>query len=115
MIDTRATGSVISDSIVNKLNLKPLGKIKVFTGSKSSDEFFQYAVTIHLPADLQNKSLPLPNGMQNVVVPTIWVSQVTNAHGNPHISEQGFDVIIGMDILLNSHCTILGPNLFLTF
>ncbi|WP_338965625.1 hypothetical protein [Spiroplasma endosymbiont of Sarcophaga carnaria] len=89
--------------------------MKVSTGSNSEDEFYTYMVALHLPTDLQQGIVSTPEGLKSRVFPSSFVTKITMVHGNEHISSQGFDAIIGLDVLESGHCTIAGPNMVLSF
>ncbi|WP_338965249.1 MULTISPECIES: hypothetical protein [unclassified Spiroplasma] len=89
--------------------------MKVSTGSNSEDEFYTYMVALHLPTDLQQGIVSTPEGLKSRVFPSSFVTKITMVHGNEHISSQGFDAIIGLDVLESGNCTIAGPNMVLSF
>ncbi|MCL2260906.1 MAG: SEC-C metal-binding domain-containing protein [Fibromonadales bacterium] len=73
--DTGATGSVISENVVNALGLKSTGKQKVYHANGES-YVDTYSINIILPNDVGFKALRVTKGILN-----------------------GMDVLIGMDII----------------
>jgi len=51
MIDTGATGTVINEDIIQKLNLKPVGVVLTNTPSSENFACYEYAVRIIFPAN----------------------------------------------------------------
>lgn len=80
--DTGATGTVISKSVVEKLNLKPIGKLKVFHANGESIVNV-YAINLFLPNQV---------GFQFVKVTEGIIS--------------GFDLLTGMDIITTGDFSI---------
>jgi hypothetical protein len=117
LIDTGATHSVISSEIVKKLNLEPIGKLTVSTGSSNADEVNTYNVLLEFPCDLVPVSTNLqPDG--NISVnwqPTSFVSNITRVSDNNYIHSQGIESIIGMDILANAHISMVQGNIIISF
>lgn len=73
--DTGATGTVITKNIVEKLQLKPISKTKVFHANGESIVNV-YAINVFLPNHVQVKFVQVTEGILN-----------------------GFDLLIGMDII----------------
>lgn len=80
--DTGATGTSVDKRVVQKLGLKPTGKVKVHTAS-GEDLVDTYIVNVVLP--------------NNVGVSTLTVNEATL---------NGCDVLIGMDIISRGDFTI---------
>ncbi len=74
--DTGASGSVITKTLAQKMNLQPSGKTRVNHAAGTSDHN-TYLIHIYLP--------------NRVAFPAVRVSEADIAHG--------FDLIIGMDII----------------
>jgi hypothetical protein len=72
-------------------------------------------VALHLPTDFKYGFVQTTEGVKPLSTPTTFVNMITMVHGNEHISIQGFDAIIGMDVLERGHCTIAGQNMILSF
>jgi predicted aspartyl protease len=73
--DTGATGTVISKAVVDKLELKPIGKSKVFHANGESIVNV-YAINLFLPNQVGFQFVRVTEGVLN-----------------------GFDLLIGMDII----------------
>jgi predicted aspartyl protease len=73
--DTGASGSVISKNVVDKLELKPIGKSKVFHANGESIVNV-YAINLFLPNQVGFQFVKVTEGVLN-----------------------GFDLLIGMDII----------------
>lgn len=87
--DTGATNSVITLSIVKKLNLVPTGKATV-NGINSSEERDTYMVDIGLP--------------NRVIVPNVTVTEC-------NINSPGIDLLVGMNIIqLGDFAVSNGPG-----
>jgi predicted aspartyl protease len=80
--DTGATGSVISKAIVDKLDLKPIGKSKVFHANGESIVNV-YAINLFLPNQVAFQFVKVTEGILN-----------------------GFDLLIGMDIITTGDFSI---------
>lgn len=92
--DTGATGTVISDRVVQELGLKPSGVGNVFTASSGSEpvRVNTYSVNVILPSGLGVAFVRVTEGKLN-----------------------GFDVLIGMDIIMQGDFSIThkdGKTLF---
>lgn len=93
--DTGATNSVISPRIVDKLNLKPIAPVKVTHGGGQS-------MRSRLLVDLY-----LPN---NIRIPGIYVTNCDEKTGTNEDGSINFDLIIGMDVIVNGDFTITNHN-----
>lgn len=87
LLDTGATASAISPQVVKALALVPTGRTRVLTPSTGSvpHETFKYDVSLHI---FEPKS-------KYLLTRAIAVSE-------SDLEAQGFDVLVGMDIL--GHC-----------
>jgi hypothetical protein len=70
---------------------------------------------LHLPTDFRFGFVQTSEGVEQHATPTMFVNMITIVHGNEHIFVQGFDAIIGMDVLERGHCTIAGQSMILSF
>jgi predicted aspartyl protease len=80
--DTGASGTVISRDVVKKLDLKPIGKSKVFHANGES-VVDVYAINLFLPNQVAFKFVRVTEGVLN-----------------------GFDLLIGMDIITTGDFSI---------
>lgn len=80
--DTGASGCVITDAVIDALNLKPIRQVEVYdaSGSKKTNLYF---VNILLPNNIEFKNLPVTSGVL-----------------------KDFDVLIGMDVICNGDFSI---------
>lgn len=89
--DTGASGTVISKDVVDKLNLKPIGKSKVFHANGESIVNV-YAVNLFLPNQVAFQFIKVTEGVLN-----------------------GFDLLIGMDIITTGDFSITNAGGKTTF
>lgn len=121
LIDTGATSSVISNKIVGKLGLKPVGKQFVSTASSNNELVNIYEVLFIFPTDMVKigtqpvDGKDYASGVRVFSQPTSFVSQIVRVAGNDHIHEQGISVLIGMDAINSSHLTICEGSLIMSF
>jgi predicted aspartyl protease len=80
--DTGATGTVISKAVIEKLNLLPIGKSKVFHANGESIVNV-YAINLFLPNQVAFQFVKVTEGVLN-----------------------GFDLLIGMDIITTGDFSI---------
>jgi len=89
--DTGATGSVISENVVKKLGLTPISKAKVFHADGTSIVNV-YAINLFLPNQVAFKFIKVTEGKL-----------------------QGFDLLIGMDIITTGDFSISNTDNKTTF
>jgi predicted aspartyl protease len=91
--DTGASGTVISKAVVDKLNLQPIGKSKVFHANGESIVNV-YAINLFLPNQVAFQFVKVTEGVLN-----------------------GFDLLIGMDIITTGDFSIsnVGGNTTFSF
>ena len=75
--DTGASHTVITQNVVDSLNLKPIGKTKVSTASEHEFETYQYIIDLYLKNDLKIKDV------------IVTLGKLTD----------NFNCLIGMDII----------------
>lgn len=86
--DTGASHTVITPSIVKKLNLQPIGKVNVF-GVNSQELKDTFLIDIALP--------------NNVIIPNVEVTE-------SNINSTNSEILIGMDIIQIGDFAISNPN-----
>ncbi|MBP9758989.1 retroviral-like aspartic protease family protein [Candidatus Dojkabacteria bacterium] len=87
--DTGATNSVISSKVVKMLDLKPVSKVFVNTANGKTEQYVYYV------------SMFLPN---KVLIPLVKVTECSD------ISDNEFDMLIGMDVINQGDLAISNLN-----
>ncbi|ADY51528.1 SEC-C motif domain protein [Pseudopedobacter saltans DSM 12145] len=80
--DTGASNTVISSNVVKRLGLKPIGKVNV-SHANGNSTVNTYLINIHLPNNVGFMAIRVSEGILN-----------------------GFDVLIGMDIIMQGDFSI---------
>lgn len=103
LIDTGATASVISSRIIKLLNLEPIGKTKVHTASHGNQDAYVYQIVIGISLD--EKAELFPNGGIKITADN-WLPMPVHVTNSESISEQNFDVLLGMDVIMQGHLSV---------
>ena len=99
LIDTGAQSSCISQTVVAKLNFISYGK-ETIRSATDTKEVNQYRVTTHIPIS----KTTLSKGRITQAAQTRSVFSHTHSVIEIPNSDSGFDVILGMDVIL--HCDL---------
>lgn len=101
LIDTGANHSSISQKVINELNLQPISRIQLSTASEKNKISYLYQIVIGI--SLNEKPVMTLKGIELM---TNWLPISVNASCSEGIEEQGFDVILGMDVIMQGHLSI---------
>ncbi|MBP1526192.1 MAG: hypothetical protein H9Q65_05570 [Spiroplasma ixodetis] len=99
LIDTGATGSVVSKKIIEELNLESVGTTDVITASDNiKRNIYNLIISIHpnpkINGKIDKENINTNSDLVNIVLPVI--------EGKP----DNYDIVLGMDIINKGHLTI---------
>ncbi len=120
LLDTGATTTCISHECVDELDLSPIGMTEIQTATdrrQVSQYLIAFAIPVTKTAVKETKKQDGNKGFE-----TVFAGQENWAHIRHKVNElpplgegRGFDMILGMDILSQTHITMFGGNLIMSF
>ena len=105
LLDTGAQVTAIAPKVVDDLKLTPIRPLKLTVASGEEVKSFQYRARVYIPINYNTTN---PPGAQ----PFLMGNQLTVA-GLPY-QPDGYDVLLGMDLIGSFHMTIYRNRIILS-